>query len=100
MAKTVHARLDDQSEAALRRLRRDTGLGDSELLRRGLRALAAVSGSSGARKIIGLGAFASGQPDLGSNKKHLSGFGKSYSPSSFVAVGILATRRLGPNFNQ
>jgi hypothetical protein len=23
-----------------------------------------------------------------------------YSPSSFVAVGALATRRLGPNFNQ
>jgi hypothetical protein len=77
MAKIVHARLDDESEALLRRLGRATGLSDSELLRRGLSALGAVSGPPGHSRIVGLGAFASGQPDLGSNKGRLVGFGKT-----------------------
>ena len=77
MAKIVHARLDDESEALLRRLGQTTGLSDSELLRRGLSALGAVSGRPGRSRIIGLAAFASGQPDLGSNKGHLAGFGKT-----------------------
>jgi hypothetical protein len=77
MAKIVHARLDDDSEALLRRLGRDMGLSDSELLRRGLSALQAVSGRSGRPRLIGLARFASGQPDLGSNKRHLAGFGKA-----------------------
>jgi hypothetical protein len=45
------------------------------VIRRGLRALDAVSGDKGRRAIIGLGAFASGIRDLGSNKRHLDGFG-------------------------
>jgi hypothetical protein len=77
MAKIVHARLDDENEALLRRLGRATGLSDSELLRRGLSALGAVSGRLGRPRIIGMAAFASGQPDLGSNKRHLAGFGKT-----------------------
>jgi hypothetical protein len=77
MSKVVHARLDDESEALLRRLGRATGLSDSEILRRGLSALEAVSGRSGRPRIIGLGAFTSGQTDLGSNKGHLAGFGKT-----------------------
>ncbi len=76
MAKIVHARLDDESEALLRRLGQASGLSDSEVLRRGLMALEAVSGRAGRPRIIGLAGFSSGQPDLGSNKAHLSGFGK------------------------
>jgi hypothetical protein len=75
MAKMVHARLDDGSERTLARLRRATGLSDSELLRRGLRAFDLMQGGRGGRRIAGLGAFASGMPDLGSNKRHLTGFG-------------------------
>jgi len=75
MAKMVHARLDDGSERTLARLRRATGLSDSEILRRGLRAFDVMQGGRGRRRIIGLGAFASGKPDLGSNKGHLNGFG-------------------------
>ena len=77
MAKIVHARLDDESEALLIGLRRKTGLGESELIRRGLRILNASSGSKGRPTVIGLGAFASGLRDLGSNKRHLDGFGNS-----------------------
>jgi Ribbon-helix-helix protein, copG family len=77
MAKVVHARLDDETDGLLRRLRRSTGLGDSELIRRGLRALDTVSAGKGRPSVIGLGAFASGVSDLGSNKRHLDGFGGS-----------------------
>jgi hypothetical protein len=75
MAKMVHARLDDGSERTLVRLRRATGLSDSEILRRGLRAFDIMQGGRGGRRIAGVGAFASGQPDLGSHKGHLTGFG-------------------------
>jgi hypothetical protein len=77
MAKMVHARLDTETEGRLRRLRRSTGLGDSELIRRGLRVLDTLSGSQGRPSVIGIGAFASGIRDLGSNKRHLDGFGGS-----------------------
>jgi hypothetical protein len=75
MAKMVHAPLDEEGERMLVRLRRATGLSDSELLRRGLRAFDLMQGDRGGRRIAGLGAFASGMPDLGSNKRHLAGFG-------------------------
>jgi hypothetical protein len=75
MAKMVHARLDNGSERTLASLRRATGLSDSEILRRGLRAFDVMQGARGGRRIAGLGAFASGKPDLGSNKRHLTGFG-------------------------
>jgi hypothetical protein len=75
MAKMVHARLDSETDGLLRRLRRSTGLGDSELIRRGLRVLDTLSGQDGRPRVVGLGAFASGIPDLGSNKRHLDGFG-------------------------
>ena len=77
MAKMVHARLDPETDEVLRRLRRSTGLGDSELIRRGLRVLDSLSGRHGRHNVIGIGAFASGIPDLGSNKRHLDGFGRS-----------------------
>ncbi len=77
MAKMVHARLDEETDGLLRRMRRSTGLGDSELIRRGLRVLDTLSGRRGRPQVIGLGAFASGVRDLGSNKRHLDGFGGS-----------------------
>lgn len=77
MSKVVHARLDPPSLALLTELRRRTGLSDSELLRRGLAALEAQLPARRARCILGLGKFASGKPDLGSNKSHLEGFGAS-----------------------
>jgi len=75
MSKMVHARLDPDTDNLLRRLRRSTGLGDSELIRRGLRVLETLQAGQGRPGIIGLGAFSSGIADLGSNKRHLDGFG-------------------------
>jgi hypothetical protein len=77
VAKIVHARLDEETHQLLRRLRQRTGLTDSDLLRRGLKALAAQSERGRRPRIVGLGKFASGRPDLGSNKAHLKGFGRS-----------------------
>jgi hypothetical protein len=71
----VHARLDPETRRILERLRRRTGQRDSTLIRRALRALDAAELRLGARRIVGLGAFASGVDDLGSNDEHLRGFG-------------------------
>lgn len=76
MAKTVQARLDHEALALLGRLRRQTGLTDSELLRRGLGLLENEAQTRPRRRIAGLGRFASGHPDLGSNARHLAGFGR------------------------
>jgi hypothetical protein len=75
MAKIVQARLDQDSEALLQRLRRRTGLSESALVRRGL-ALLEASERRGRSRIVGLGKFESGRRDLGSNKRHLRGFGR------------------------
>jgi len=78
MRNSVHARLDEESSKALRRLRQQTGWKDSEIIRRGIRLLAGVATPNGGRReIIGLGKFASGISNLGSNKDHLKGFGSS-----------------------
>jgi hypothetical protein len=45
------------------------------MVREGLRLLAASHPAAGPRRIAGMGQFSSGKPDLGSNKKHLKGFG-------------------------
>lgn len=71
----VHARLDADTQRILERLRRRTGLRDSELIRRALRALDAAA-VPGASRIVGVGKFASGIGDLASNKRHLDGFGR------------------------
>jgi ribbon-helix-helix CopG family protein len=77
MPKVVQARLDDETQELLQRLRRRTGLTESELLRRGIRALASLPPSGRGPRVIGVGRFQSGIRDLGSNKAHLEGFGRS-----------------------
>jgi hypothetical protein len=73
----VHARLDPETKRLLSRLRRRTRLGDSEIVRRAIRALAEVELRPSRPRIARVGAFASGVPDLGSNEKHLQGFGRT-----------------------
>jgi hypothetical protein len=76
MAKVVQARLDDETDGILKDLRRRTGLSDSELVRRGVRSLAALSPYASGVRFVGIGRFSSGVRDLGSNKGHLEGFGR------------------------
>lgn len=76
MSRVAHVRLDDVGEAILDRLTRETGKSPSEIVREGLRMVAAASPTLGTPKVVGLGGFESGTPDLGSNKAHLGGFGR------------------------
>ena len=76
MKANVEARLDRRSQVALERLVRCLGWSPSRVVREGVRLLAACYGSHSRKRVIGQGRFASGLPDLGSNKKHLRGFGR------------------------
>lgn len=71
----VQARIDEKTEALLVRLRRQTGMNDSELVRKGLELVSQTLPARPRRRIRGLGAFSSGHRDLGS-KRHLAGFGQ------------------------
>jgi hypothetical protein len=73
---TVQARLDRRSQAALGRLIRITGWSPSRVIRESVQLLSACRGIPTVHRVIGVGRFASGIPDLGSNKKHLKGFGR------------------------
>jgi hypothetical protein len=72
----VQARLDEDSQKTLTRLVRELGWTPSEVVREGLRLLAASRPSVYRPRIVGLGRFASGEPDRGSNRKHLEGYGR------------------------
>ena len=76
MKATVQARLDRRSQIALNRLVGRLGWNPSRVVREGVLLLAACYGKPARARVVGLGRFASGLPDLGSNQKHLKGFGR------------------------
>jgi hypothetical protein len=75
MKGAVQARLDPASRRDLTRLAPTFGWSPSKVVREALRRLATSHPPTGRPRIAGLGKFSSGVPDLGSNKKHLKGFG-------------------------
>jgi hypothetical protein len=78
MKDTVQARLDEESATALRRLTRQLGWSPSRVVREGLRLMARQHGvgQRRKRKIIGLGQFEGGPPDLATSKKYLDDLGQ------------------------
>jgi ppGpp synthetase/RelA/SpoT-type nucleotidyltranferase len=76
MASVIHARLDDDTDALRNDLQSQLGWSDSQIVREGIKSLSSLVQKAGKRKIVGLGKFKSDVSDLGSNKKHLKGFGK------------------------
>lgn len=72
---TIQARLDPETRRALDRILRRTGWTVSRAVRESVLRLDQER-NGGGRRIVGLGAFASGVPDLGSNRRHLRGFGR------------------------
>jgi hypothetical protein len=73
----VQARLDDECQKIMEQLVKETGWTPSKVVREGVKLLAACHlGKARKRRIYGMGQFDSGVPDLGSNKKHMAGFGK------------------------
>ncbi len=75
MSSVIHARLDDDTDSLRDALQKQLGWSDSQIVREGIKSLSALVRKQGKRKIIGLGKFESKIKDLGSNKKHLRGFG-------------------------
>ena len=74
----VHARLTAEDRALLDELRKTTGVGESELVRRGLRMmLKEVGRQPSALDVAGscVGKFKKGPRDLATNKKYLEGLG-------------------------
>ena len=76
MARIIHARIDDETDRLLDSLERRFGWTDSRAVREGIRALNCLFVAKPSRRIVGMGRFQSGIPDLGSNKAHLKGFGR------------------------
>ena len=72
---TLQTRLDKKTERTLSRLRKKTGLSDSELARRGLEALAKEIDNE-SPVLIGLGKYDSGVSDLATHPRHMKGFGE------------------------
>jgi hypothetical protein len=76
MPVTVQARLDTETRQTLAQLVRHLGWSQSAVVREGIRLLAACHRGPIEKRVVGLGKFASGIKDLGSNKRHLKGFGR------------------------
>jgi hypothetical protein len=76
MDSVVCARVGPEAKKLLEQLVVRSGWSSSNVVRQALRLFAGTRSGSGVRKIAGVGKFCSGIPDLGSNKKHLAGFGR------------------------
>ena len=72
-AKTVQARLDDDSARLLHELAETDGSSVSEVMRTAIRELAQKRRNI---KFYGVGVVASGNSDLGSNRNQLKNFGR------------------------
>lgn len=80
MTTTVQARLDEETQAALERLRR-SGLRTSDVIRKGIHLVAKEAEGRPPLKLIGLGKYDFGVADLATNKRYLAGLGRSSMPS-------------------
>ena len=76
MRSSIQARLDSDSQKALERLAGHLGWSPSKIVREGIRLLESCYGRTAGQRIVGLGKFSSGIHNLGSNKRHLKGFGR------------------------
>ena len=77
MSASIHARLDDETDALRDQLKRSQGWSDSEIVRRGIKVLASVTPAPKKRRFRGVGKYKSGLGDLSTNKKYMEGFGES-----------------------
>jgi hypothetical protein len=76
MKAVVQARLDPEARQALDVLVRRLGWSPSRVVRESLRLMGRHHAAVPRRRVIGVGAFDSTLSDLGSNKRHMQGFGR------------------------
>ncbi len=77
MSTVVQARLDEEAQQALAEVIKRNGWSTSKAVREGLRLLVQQQVGDAASRMIGIGMFASGVSDMGSNKKYLEGLGSN-----------------------
>jgi len=75
MKTSVQARLDEETQSALDRLAKANGWTVSRVIRESILFLDENRSAKPRRKMIGVGEFDSGIPDLATNKKHMENFG-------------------------
>jgi hypothetical protein len=77
MSNSIHARLDETTAEIRDQLKKSEGWTDSEIVRRGIKLLAAVTPKKTKKnRFRGVGKYHSGISDLATNKKHMEGFGE------------------------
>jgi hypothetical protein len=76
MKAVVQARLDPEARQTLDGLVRRLGWNPSRVVRESLLLMGRYHSASPRKRVIGVGKFQSRLPDLGSNKRHMQGFGR------------------------
>jgi len=76
MKAVVQARLDPEARQTLDGLVRRLGWNRSRVVRESLLLMGRYHSATPRKWVIGVGNFESGLPDLGSNKRHMQGFGR------------------------
>ena len=75
MGTTVQARLDEDTQAALKRLVQRHGMTASDVIREGIRLVEQRRTGFKYPRLIGIGMYDSGVTDLATNKKYMEDFG-------------------------
>jgi hypothetical protein len=78
MGVTLQVRLDEKSEAALKRLVRAKGCTPSQAVRESILKDDEQLRAEPRPRLIGIGCVSFGPSDLATNKKHMEGFGKKW----------------------
>ncbi len=78
MSATVQVRLDEKSEAALKRLVRAKGCTPSQAVRESILKEDEQLSAEPRPRMVGIGCVSFGPGDLATNKKHMEGFGKKW----------------------
>jgi hypothetical protein len=76
MNSVVQMRLDPEAQRTLDMLVRRLEWSPSRVVRESLLLMGRYHSASPRKRVIGVGKFRSGLPDLGSNKRHMQGFGQ------------------------
>lgn len=74
MKASVQARLDEETKAALDRLRR-SGMTTSQVIREGIHLVEKQHPARKRPRLVGIGCVDFGPGDLATNKKHMADFG-------------------------
>ncbi len=73
---SVQARLDSETQTVLDQLVEQHGWTASEVIREGIRLVHAHHAPAPCRKLIGIGKYDSGVPNLATDKKYMEDFGQ------------------------